>query len=157
MPIISRATHFGGLNGTCIDNIISNDISRVINTGLIRCNISRHLPTFVIIDSSVDGTSNNRSKNRVKVNDYLLNCFLQEFESLETLSKHIRTIMEHKFQYIQDSVNYEIVSVSLYLDNKSPDKKIIEQDIVTMDDYLSQRKETKICTSRNKCSTLLVI
>ena len=82
LPIISRATHFGGLNGTCIDHILTNDLSKVVNNGIIRCNISRHLPTFTMLDFNLDPNVSNKPKTRVKVNDYLLNNFIAEFNSL---------------------------------------------------------------------------
>ena len=34
LPLISRATHFGGLRGTCIDHILTNNVSRVNNNGI---------------------------------------------------------------------------------------------------------------------------
>ncbi len=82
LPIISRATHFGGLNGTCIDHFLCNDLSKVSKTGIIRCNISRHLPTFLSLDFNFDSCDPRKAKPRVKVNDYLLNQFIAEFNCL---------------------------------------------------------------------------
>ena len=82
LPIISRATHFGGLNGTCIDHILTSNVSRVNNNGIIRCNISRHLPVFAVFDYDMDNRRAEKPRNRVKVNDFLLQSFIREFESL---------------------------------------------------------------------------
>ena len=83
LPIISRATHFGGLNGTCIDHILTNNLSNIICNGLIRCNISRHLPTFVVLDYNLDPNETGRNRNKVNINDFLLQGFLNDFKLLK--------------------------------------------------------------------------
>ena len=58
LPLILRATHFGGKNATCLDHILTNEMSNVVKTGVIRCNISRPIPTFLYLDVSSDSDAN---------------------------------------------------------------------------------------------------
>ena len=82
LPIISRATHFGGQNGTLIDHILTNDMSKIYSSGIIRCNISRHLPTFVCLDYNFDSSNPRTARPRVKINDYNIKNFVEEFNAI---------------------------------------------------------------------------
>ena len=107
LPIISRATHFGGLNGTCIDHILTNDLSNILSNGLIRCNISRHLPTFVLLNYSINGSVNIKHRNKVKINDFLLQGFLNDFKLLNfdlvnDSSKNLYSFFDTNFKLLYD-------------------------------------------------------
>ena len=86
LPLISRATHFGGINSTCIDHILTNDLSKVMKTGVIRCNISRHLPTFLTLNVKVDskiGQPTITGKPRTRINDFTVQGFMSEIDKLK--------------------------------------------------------------------------
>lgn len=107
LPLISRATHFGGINGTCIDHILTNDLSKVLNSGIIRCNISRHLPTFLTLDFNVRSANKGSGKPRVRINDDILKSFITDFNNLtfdfdaESASA-IYTKFHHEFRELYD-------------------------------------------------------
>ena len=86
LPLISRATHFGGKNATCIDHILTNEMSNVVKTGVIRCNISRHLPTFLTLDVKSDSNANcsfSIDKPRTRINDFTVRGFLNEIDKVD--------------------------------------------------------------------------
>ena len=49
-PVISRATHFMGINPTCIDHILTNKVHDIRITGIITYNITHHMLTFSVFD-----------------------------------------------------------------------------------------------------------
>ena len=84
LPVISRATHFGGMNGTCIDHILTNDLTMILKSGIIRCNISRHLPTFMILESQyINGKKIKSTKPKIRINDFVLQNFISEFQLIK--------------------------------------------------------------------------
>ena len=82
LPVISRATHFGGMHGTCIDHILTNDLSSISKSGILRCNISRHFPTFVILDVDMRGNNIKTNKHKIRVNDFVLQKFIADFKKI---------------------------------------------------------------------------
>ena len=82
LPLISRATHFGGMQGTCIDHILTNDLSSICKSGIVRCNISRHFPTFLILDVDVKGKNLKTNRHKIRVNDFVLQNFIADFKKI---------------------------------------------------------------------------
>ena len=82
LPLISRGTHFKGINPTCIDHIICNDISLIKSSGIITYNFNHHLPTFITLDINIEKKNITFSKPRVKINEYLINGFSSDLISL---------------------------------------------------------------------------
>ena len=80
-PLISRATHFMGINPTCIDHILTNDIENTIKSGIIQYNISHHMPIFSVYHGSyeVHGDKINSIKKRVCLNESTINGFSKDF------------------------------------------------------------------------------
>ena len=80
-PVISRATHFKGHNPTCIDHILTNNISDTKLTGIILNNISHHMPVFSIISSDSTCINPNHSQNfRPIINEHTLHGFINDFK-----------------------------------------------------------------------------
>ena len=84
LPIISRATHFSSITPTCIDHILSNDLSIVKFSGLIAFNFNKHLPVFVSVDLSVDSKDVTYSKPRLRINDYLVQNFTEDLNLINS-------------------------------------------------------------------------
>ena len=79
-PLISRATHFQGLNPTCIDHIHTNNIDQVIETGIICYNITHHMPTFSFFNVNLACDSESQHKKpRLCLNEKSINGFTAEF------------------------------------------------------------------------------
>ena len=85
LPLISRATHFWGINPTCIDHILSNDVSEVVSSSIIREKISHHLPVRIKLDTKFESNSNNlhKPRPRLNINEFSLNNFSRDLESIE--------------------------------------------------------------------------
>ena len=49
-PLISRATHFQGVNPTCIDHILTNNVDDIRTTGIIPYNITHHMLIFSVFE-----------------------------------------------------------------------------------------------------------
>ena len=73
-PTISRATHFMGLNPTCIDHILTNDILNVKTSGILIYNISHHMPTFLFtkLENNYPDSLNSDRKHRICINETTL-------------------------------------------------------------------------------------
>ena len=82
LPLISRATHFSGVNPTCIDHILSNDISEVIASYIIREKISHHLPVCLKLDTKLESNSSKSYKPKLNINEFSLSNFSSELESI---------------------------------------------------------------------------
>ena len=133
LPMISRATHFGGNNGTCIDHILTNDLSRVIMSGIIRCNISRHLPTFLKLDMDIKSESINR-KPKVKINEFLLNGFTADLDKLNfdyngESAIDIYTRFHENFKSLYDKWFLNPISNNPY---KSPKPSYLRSDWISI-------------------------
>ena len=128
--MISRATHFGGLNGTCIDHILTNDLSKVAKTGIIRCNISRHLPTFACLDFNVNLNDVEKSKLTVKINDHRLNNFIDEFNRLTfDLEKNSA---ETCFSYFHENFKKLYDKWFLHVNSSSSKQNILKSDWISI-------------------------
>ena len=83
LPLISRATHFMGLNPTCIDHILTNDIDNIITSGIIPYAISHHMPIFSIshlVHDSDESTFHNRP--RFCIYQRTLDGFTNDFKTM---------------------------------------------------------------------------
>ena len=83
VPLISRATHFVSDRPTLIDHILSNDLSDISSSCIFRAKISHHLPVCVNIRLDVQNTRNSSSKPRVRINEYLLNKFIDDLKDID--------------------------------------------------------------------------
>ena len=57
-----------------------------MKTGVIRCNISRHLPTFLTLNVKVDskiGQPTITGKPRTRINDFTVQGFMSEIDKLK--------------------------------------------------------------------------
>ena len=80
-PLISRATHFRGINPTCIDHILTNNLTDVLLSGIITTNITHHMPVFITLNRS---PAKPRSSfiPRPIINEYTLMGFQQDLDIL---------------------------------------------------------------------------
>ena len=104
-PIISRATHFQGINPTCIDHILSNSIEDIKITGVIPYNITHHMFTFSFFDIQDSNDSQNEpTKSTLCVNGNTISKFVEEFNSLinetQLIDKFSAKDSFHEFQKI---------------------------------------------------------
>ena len=83
LPLISRATHFAGINPTCIDHILCNDLSAVTSSGIIREKISHHLPIVVTLDFELDSGTKLSHKPKLKINEHTLNNFSKDLDNID--------------------------------------------------------------------------
>ena len=84
-PLISRATHFKGINPTCIDHILTNNISDTVLSGIITSNISHHMPCFSIFKTrNIQDKSNSINNPRPIINEYTLTGFSNDVKTLKT-------------------------------------------------------------------------
>ena len=75
-PIISRATHFQGVNPTCLDHVLTNKIENVRSSGVILYNITHHMPIFSISDFKISSNSDFDTKQIILcINDKTINGF----------------------------------------------------------------------------------
>ena len=82
-PLISRATHFKGLNPTCIDHILTNNISDTILSGVITSNVSHHMPVFSIFNHNLNTNEKSYTSSRPIINEYTLTGFSTDFKTLK--------------------------------------------------------------------------
>ena len=82
-PVISRPTHFTGLNPTCIDHILCNDLSDAISSGIFRDKISHHLPIFLSLDLKLCNNVKDIQKPRIRINEFTLGNFCKELDEID--------------------------------------------------------------------------
>ena len=104
-PLISRATHFQYLNPTCIDNILTNDISNILASGVILFNVTHHMPIFSISEFDLIPNSNLPTKRQfLCINDKTINGFITDFNckyhEYEDLEIHSAKDSFHQFTVI---------------------------------------------------------
>ena len=75
-----------GRNPTCIDHILTNDLSNVSCNGIITYNISHHLPIFVLFEIDNLHPIEQTLKKKLFINDFTVSGFTNE---LRTLSRDI--------------------------------------------------------------------
>ena len=79
-PIISRATHFQGINPTCIDHILTNKVDEISLTGIIPYNITHHMLIFSVFDIQDSKSANSTYiKPTLCVNIVTVNEFVNDF------------------------------------------------------------------------------
>ena len=80
-PLISRATHFSG-NPTCIDHILTDDVQRICESGIIDFNFGHHFPCYVRFSGHVDldGQNLNSNKPRIKLNEFTVQQFISKLD-----------------------------------------------------------------------------
>ena len=104
LPIISRATHFGGPNPTCIDHILTNDLTLTYKSGIIHDSVSYHFPTFVSLDFNLDPRKVTNSKPRIKINEFLVKSFINEFSQVvKDIVSDSDSTAETCFSYFYDN------------------------------------------------------
>ena len=104
-PIISRATHFQGINPTCIDHILTNSVEDIQFTGVIPYNITHHMFTFSIFDiEDSSDTQNKHIKLTLCINSYTVSDFVKQFDDLviktDLIDKYSAKDSFHEFQKI---------------------------------------------------------
>ena len=83
-PLISIHTHEKpGCNGTCIDNMLTNDVDSVLLSGTIKDKLLHHLPIFQIFDWK------NVSSNKVKHMQYYDYCNSNVDNFIKTLERKL--------------------------------------------------------------------
>ncbi len=83
LPLISRATHFVSERPTCIDMILSNDITDISSSCILRAKVSHHLPTCLNINLDIGNMANIKSKPQTRINEYLLSMFTNDLKAIE--------------------------------------------------------------------------
>ena len=104
-PIISRATHFQGVNPTCIDHVLTNKIENIRASGVIPYNITHHMPIFSISDFKIPSISDSDTKHKfLCVNDKTIHGFKNDFDCkyspFEDLDIYSAKDSFHKFTVI---------------------------------------------------------
>ncbi len=82
LPLISRATHFSGINPTCLDHICANELTIIKSTGLITYNFNHHLPVFVTLDLHIDDIKLKNQKPKIRINEFVVQCFADDLKQL---------------------------------------------------------------------------
>ena len=80
LPLVSRATHFSGINPTCIDHISVNELSIVKSTGLVTYNFNHHLPVFITLDLQVDEIKLKNQKPKIRINEFVVQGFANDLK-----------------------------------------------------------------------------
>ena len=81
-PTISRATHFQGINPTCIDHILTNSVEDIKQTGVIPYNITHHMLTFSIFEiQELTDNKNTYVKPTLCINSHTISNFVNDFNN----------------------------------------------------------------------------
>ena len=84
LPVISRPTHFQGINPTCIDHMLTNKIDDIITSGIIPYNITHHMPTFSTVNIDHVLAEPKPSRPILYVNETSINGFISDFNDRTT-------------------------------------------------------------------------
>jgi len=134
LPMISRATHFAGERATCIDHILCNDTSDVKSSYILRVNISHHLPVCINLNiGSIDGLRENK-KPRIKINDYLVNKFIDDLRVIDSNINVDCTAEECFSVFIEEFKNsYDKCFIESNSDNSGGKyKQVLRKDWITI-------------------------
>ena len=148
-PLISRATHFKGVNPTCIDHILTNSISDIVLSGIITCSISHHMPVFIVISNGSDDGSYNAPNNpRPIINEYTIAGFVKDFKSLSSQFNsadcHHDTPASEKFEYFLN--DFALIYNKWFIQsrqNRNLRRNCIRKDWITV-------RLAKCCGVKNK-------
>ena len=83
LPLISRATHFVSDRPTLIDHILCNDTSELFSSLIFKAKISHHFPVCLNLNLDLPELIHERSKPRVRINEYLLKNFICELKHID--------------------------------------------------------------------------
>ena len=124
LPLISRATHFAGHNPTCIDHILSNDVSEVISSSILREKISHHFPICIKLNTTFEGNSKGLHKPRLIINEFSLNSFIGDLEEIEK-SLDFDDSAETCFSEFHDKFKISYDKCFLSCNNRRSSKKFV--------------------------------
>ena len=88
LPTISRATRIAPKSSTLIDNIFTNDISRILLSGIILTDISDHLAIFVTTNMETNKSRNISEKRKIFDYKQIDNFKLYLVSRLDNLNIH---------------------------------------------------------------------
>lgn len=133
LPIISRATHFAGVNPTCIDHILCNELSEVSSSGIFKEKTSHHFPVFVEMDFEIECGRKLSNKPKLRINEFTLSNFCTDLEEIDK-SLNFNNSAEICFSdfYNQFKLSYDKWFIAQTLNTKSKKFVTLRKEWITI-------------------------